>query len=348
MSACLAFTFQGRARKRASFSGLSMKDDKPERKDLGRVLQQTLFPNIYTSYEDTVNAGGKKAIKITTETGKAAAQPRKSFYDMKGDNSKIRLGEYIAPDIPDEKAYEKTISKTKQIKKPANFKPSKPSSLKLVPATGPGSECLPGSNTFPKPKKPLILYETEGNSDCRKVREVLSALDIPVIVKPCPSGRYGWSDDQARITNGERTLPFLIDPGSMYQFNLRGSKEITPYLFENYGPGADNIPKNLAGSGGKGGGGKLAKNARVDFIKIKPVTLYMFEGCKACDPVRKTLEGLGISHKIIFCAKGSKNRAAIEKKFKTFQVPYLVDPNTKCDLFESKDIVNYLNEVYGT
>lgn len=318
-----AFVYQSSSIRMRGMDITMEKKEKAERKDVKRVLQQVIFPNIYSSYEDTVNAGPKKAVKITTETAKAMRE-RKSFWEMKGDNSKVKVGQYVAPDIPDEKAFEKAMAGLKKIAKPANFAPNRPGVVKLGLGSGPGAECIPDVNKFPKPKKPLVLYETEGNADCKRVREVLSALDIPVIVRPSPSGRYGWSDDQARITYGERTLPYLIDGAGMYMFNLRGSKEIVPYLFENYGPGKDKIPKNLGPVGKSGGGGKMAANARPDFLKIKPVTLYMFEGCQACTPVRKTLEGLGISYKIVPCAKGSKNRSAIEKKYKTFQVPTLI------------------------
>jgi len=318
---------------------------KSQRKDTTRVLIQTLFPNIFSSYEDTENALGKKAIKITTETAKQEGT-RVGFYEAEG-GGKIQLGKYVDDVIPDDQAYVKATSGLKKIAKPKNFKSNKPSTIKLPVGTGAGANCIQDAKSFVRPKKPLILYEAEDDKDCKKVREVMSALDLTVIIRPCASGRYGWSDDQARITGGERTLPYLIDNSGMYEFRLCGGKEIIPYLFENYGPGKDIIPNNLK-AGPKGSSrAKMAKNVRPDFIKIKPVTLYTFEGCPASVNVRKTLESLGISHKIIFCSKGGKNRDNFIKSKNIFQVPFLQDPNTRCDLYESKDIIRYLNEVYG-
>ena len=46
-------------------------------------------------------------------------------------------------------------------------------------------------------------------------------------------------------------------------------------------------------------------------------------------------------------ARGSANRdRLIAKTGVQFQVPYLVDPNTGVALFESSEIVEYLEEVY--
>jgi len=36
------------------------------------------------------------------------------------------------------------------------------------------------------------------------------------------------------------------------------------------------------------------------------------------------------------------------KKRGTFQVPYIEDPNTKKAMFESKDILEYLNREYAS
>ena len=46
------------------------------------------------------------------------------------------------------------------------------------------------------------------------------------------------------------------------------------------------------------------------------------------------------------CARGSPNRDRMMKEMGRFQVPFLRDPNTGAELFESAAIVGYLNDVY--
>ena len=45
--------------------------------------------------------------------------------------------------------------------------------------------------------------------------------------------------------------------------------------------------------------------------------------------------------------RGSAERAEFVKRSGKMQVPYLSDPNTGKSLFESSDIVDYLNNTYG-
>ena len=46
-------------------------------------------------------------------------------------------------------------------------------------------------------------------------------------------------------------------------------------------------------------------------------------------------------------AKGSPRRAAFVERSGKMQVPYLADPNTGAELFESADIVRYLASTYA-
>ncbi|MDX1505340.1 MAG: glutathione S-transferase N-terminal domain-containing protein, partial [Spongiibacter sp.] len=43
----------------------------------------------------------------------------------------------------------------------------------------------------------------------------------------------------------------------------------------------------------------------------------------------------------------SPNRQRMFELTGRFQVPYLIDPNTGMDLYESTEILCYLNETYG-
>ena len=64
-------------------------------------------------------------------------------------------------------------------------------------------------------------------------------------------------------------------------------------------------------------------------------------------PVREKLCALCLRHVVVPTARGSPNRdKLIAKTGVQFQVPYLVDPNTGVELFESPEILDYLEEVY--
>lgn len=45
--------------------------------------------------------------------------------------------------------------------------------------------------------------------------------------------------------------------------------------------------------------------------------------------------------------RGSPTRAALKERIGRFQVPYLIDDNTGIAMFESAEIVDYLDAVYG-
>jgi glutathione S-transferase len=55
---------------------------------------------------------------------------------------------------------------------------------------------------------------------------------------------------------------------------------------------------------------------------------------------------LGLPHIFINVASGSANRASLERKKGLFQVPFISDPNTSVEMFESAEIVKYLEQVY--
>ena len=84
-----------------------------------------------------------------------------------------------------------------------------------------------------------------------------------------------------------------------------------------------------------------------DLSKLKALTLYGYEASPFVKPVRETLCSLGLKHVMVNCGRGSVNRNKLYAKTGTFQVPYLEDPNTGIEMFESSDIVKYLQQTYG-
>eukprot|EP01040_Poterioochromonas_malhamensis_P001093 gene1093-1160_t len=205
-----------------------------------------------------------------------------------------------------------------------------------------------------RPSQPIIIYEYEASPYCRKVREACTMLDLSVEYRPCPGARTGWSDHMTQFTNGKRTVPFMIDTGKTQLFE---SDDIIEYLFTTYGPGKEHIPWTLKGgyavttcayaaSFRDYAGSKLLPNARNDVFDLKPLTLWGYEGSPFVKIVRETLNSLGLCHILINCARGSANREKLYQITKRFQVPYLQDPNTGIDMFESPEIVKYLKSVY--
>ena len=76
--------------------------------------------------------------------------------------------------------------------------------------------------------------------------------------------------------------------------------------------------------------------------------LYEFEGCPHCRLVREVLTELDLDALILPCPKGGDRYRpqAIELGGKA-QFPFLVDPNTGVQMYESADIIRYLFETYA-
>src|SRR3989442_9920633 len=78
----------------------------------------------------------------------------------------------------------------------------------------------------------------------------------------------------------------------------------------------------------------------------KLLELYDFEGCPYCRKVREVLCELDLDYLTHPVAHGSPRRAELVKRGGKMLAPYLVDPNTRTEMYESDDIVVYLNEDY--
>jgi glutathione S-transferase len=63
--------------------------------------------------------------------------------------------------------------------------------------------------------------------------------------------------------------------------------------------------------------------------------------------VREKLCSLELSYLLHNVAKGSGGREGFVARSGKMQVPYLIDPNTDREMFESGDIVRYLDETYA-
>ncbi len=198
----------------------------------------------------------------------------------------------------------------------------------------------------------LELYDFEGCPYCRKVREALCELDLDYFAHPVA---HGSARAQKLIElGGKRQVPYLIDPNTGTR--LYESDEIIDYLNETYAEGRpagwslpvphvlDNVISFAASAARFGWGSRC----RVDTSRtFKPLTLYNMEGSPYCRKVREALSELDLEHIVRNVPKGSPKRAELAKLGGKVQVPYLIDPNTRKSMYESDDIVAYLEKQYG-
>jgi len=201
-----------------------------------------------------------------------------------------------------------------------------------------------------RPEAPLELYEFEGCPYCRKVREALSILDLDAQILPCPKGGPIYRPELIE-RGGKAQFPYLVDPNTgreMYESN-----DIVAYLFETYGEGApplllragplNDVTAFAVGLWRPRGGVRYRKATPPQH----PLELYGFEASPFCRIVREALCSLEIRYLLHNVAKGSPRREAFAQRSGRAMVPWLVDPNTGTEMFESADIVRYLNETYA-
>jgi glutathione S-transferase len=201
----------------------------------------------------------------------------------------------------------------------------------------------------PRPEKPLIVYEFESCPYCRKVREALTILDLDALVRPCPKRGTRYRPEVV-ARGGKAQFPYLVDPNTgkeMYE-----SDEIVAHLFQHYGDAR--VPALLAlgvftdataslASLLRAGHGTWAVPSRAP---LEPLELYSFEASPFCRIVREALCRLETPYQLHNLGKRSRKREAFVARSGRMMVPYLVDPNTGVEMFESADIVRYLEETY--
>ena len=201
----------------------------------------------------------------------------------------------------------------------------------------------------PRPEKTLELYEFEACPFCRKVREALSILDLDALVFPCPRGGPRYRE-AVKTRGGKYQFPYLVDPNTgeaMYE-----SDAIVAHLFRRYGAGEPpallrapvltDLSSALA-SAARPGSGRRYRKARAP---AEALELYSYEASPFSRLAREVLCELELPYRLHNVAHGSPKRDAFVARSGKMQVPYLVDPNTGAAMFESADIVRYLNGTY--
>lgn len=79
-----------------------------------------------------------------------------------------------------------------------------------------------------------------------------------------------------------------------------------------------------------------------------PIVIYEFEGCPFCRKVREAVSILALEVEFRPCVQGSKYRKEIKDKYgRKATFPFMKDPNTGIEMFESDAIIAYLFKAYG-
>lgn len=222
-----------------------------------------------------------------------------------------------------------------------------------------------------QPAQPLELYDIEMSPFCRIVREALTELDLDVMIYPCPKlGRR--FRPKAEALGGKQQFPLLHDPNT--GTTLYESADIIEYLGKTYGGRVrktrglarqTTLASSIAASLAQAGRGLKVRPSKAP---EKPLELYSFESSPYSRFVRERLCELEIPYLLRNTGKGTvkdigtpgvrdkmwkspkgttRNRKALEARENRVQVPYLVDPNTGVAMFESADIIAYLDRTYA-
>ena len=247
----------------------------------------------------------------------------------------------------------------------------------LLSAIAEGGRGASGTPYPKQPEKALKLYEFEGSPFCRRVREVMTVLNLDYEVYPCPKGGQRYRQEMKQL-GGKKQFPFLVDENTGDQ--LYESQDIIHYLFKHYGR-TGTTPKKyahypkipvaaFAGTILNGARGVwVNKNILNREAPPQLLELWGFEASPYTRIVRGVLTELELPFKFHNAAKerwqdqglavlrlkpgkyaplaGGKREQILTVMGDNLQVPYLVDPNTGVSMFESAEIVKYLQQQYG-
>ena len=203
------------------------------------------------------------------------------------------------------------------------------------------------------PDQTLIIYEYEACPYCRKVREALSELDLDYLCRTSARGATSKRGElEARA--GKQQFPYLIDPNTGAE--MVESEAIITYLHETYGHGRSafkraasplNTLNSTIASGMRPRGRKVREGLGDRVQPERPLELYNFEASPYCRKVRERLNELNLDVLIHSVARKGKRRPELVARGGKMMVPYLIDPNTGTEMYESEDILAYLEETYA-
>jgi len=227
----------------------------------------------------------------------------------------------------------------------------------------------------PKPERILKLYDIEASPYCRMVREVLTELDLEVLILPCPKGGRRFRQE-AEAIGGKQQFPLLIDDNT--NTILYESSDIAAYLIKTYAHQPKKfkrLPRKLDLASLYLGSALMYRFGGITGLKSKPskqpekpLILYSFEASPYSKPVRARLSELELPYILRNTGKAARTdigppmirdtlfkapkgtsptRAWLAENTGKVQVPYLIDENTGVAMYESEAILRYLDSTYG-
>ena len=222
-----------------------------------------------------------------------------------------------------------------------------------------------------QPIKPIQLYDMEGSPQCRSVRSALTALGLEVEIFPCPLGGERFVP-QALALGGKPGVPVLVDTNT--DTVKTRPDAIVKYLFRRYAHSL--VPSYYRPGLVPHAMGTLVSvvrqlrgiSVRSSRLPAKPLELWSFESSPFSSLVRERLTELElpyILHNIgkeqfadmgpavmrvkpgPYLPKAGGKREKVVVQLGRVQVPYLEDPNTGTKMYESEQIIEYLEQHYA-
>ena len=217
------------------------------------------------------------------------------------------------------------------------------------------------------PAQLLIVFDRENDPDCRLLRELLTELQLDALIQPCPVGGKRYA---RKLPRGAR-LPYLIDRD--LETEAEGLQACVAHVLQTYAKqgraraSVDTLAARLSSrlaSTLRGDAGLQVKPSR---LPRRPLELYSFESSPYSRLVRERLCELQLPWILRNFGKEQRadwgppnlrftlepwqpkpggRRAQMQAATGKAQVPYLIDPNTKLELFESAAILEYLDRRY--
>jgi hypothetical protein len=227
-----------------------------------------------------------------------------------------------------------------------------------------GTQVLERART---PKQLLVVFDRENDPDCRLLRELLTELQLDALIQPCPVGGRRYARQRPRGAQ----LPYLVDHDLDVQAD--GLHACVAHVLQAYSKarGSRGSVDGLAAratsriaSALRGDAGLQAKPSRLPRL---PLELYSFESSPYSRLVRERLCELQLPWILRSFGKEQRadwgppnlrftlatwqpkpggRRAQMQAATGKAQVPYLIDPNTQVELFESAAILDYLDRRY--
>lgn len=207
-----------------------------------------------------------------------------------------------------------------------------------------------------RPRDLLVLYEFEACPFCRKVREVLTELDLDYVCYPCARGSR--HRERVRALGGREQFPFLVDAN--VALTLYESEAIITHLVERYGSGRRGLRRHLAPLGTFGSalasslrhvGGRVRASGRPRPDDALTLELFGYEASPSCRRVRERLAELDLAYVARSAGPGSARRRAAAPHSASMRVPRLVDhgvgPGDGVEVVGARAILDHLEGRYG-